>query len=391
MIDNLGGASSEPRAAVGRFLLLALALSGAAAAPLAGTARAAEPRSHKVCAACHGAIQKAWLVSSKARAWTNPVFQAGLAEARTARGEAIVAKCLACHAPLAAATKDLTAQNPVAAEGVTCNFCHNVTDVEVSPAIASYRLDLAKPNLMRGPYPDATPGSAHEAAFVETFTKSDFCASCHWAENDKGVAFETSYPEWKASSAAAAGRTCQDCHMPPAPGKASPLAKKQRPAVYAHTFSGPHTPGGLDSVATVAAALEGGRLRITVRSTRAGHALPGGGHSLRAITLDVVYYDASGKELARAPVATYGTEFADSTGKGPVPKWLAASVLRSRSIPADSVVVEQSDVPAGAKRAEALLTYQPIAPAYRARLEAARVDLSGRDPVILARTEVTLP
>lgn len=353
-------------------------------------AQTSGPRSAKACTACHGSIQKAWMASAKAHSWTNPVFQAGLAEARAARGEWVAAKCVACHAPLASGG-DPAAQDAVAKEGITCNFCHNVSAVEASPRPASYTLDREKPNLMRGPFADAAPGSAHEAAFAEVFTKSDFCSSCHWGQNDKGVLFETSYPEWTTSRAAAAGRTCQDCHMPPAPGKASPLAKKLRPAVWAHTFAGPRTKGGLDSVATLAAAVEEGKLRITVRNTRSGHALPGGGHSMRSITLEAVWLDAGGRELSRAAVATYGTEFADSTGQGPVPKWIAASVLRARSIPPDSEVVERADIPAGAKRAQAVLTYQPIAPAFRARLEAARVDLTGRDPVVLARTEVNLP
>lgn len=372
-------------------LILTVVLAPCAlAAPGDARAQAPGPRSAKACVACHGTIQKAWLASAKAHSWTNPVFQAGLAEARAARGEWVAAKCLACHAPLASSANP-AAQDAVAKEGITCNFCHTVSAVEVSPKPASYTIDREQPNLMRGPYADAAPGSAHGAAFSEVFTKSDFCASCHWGQNDKGVLFETSYPEWKSSRAAAAGRTCQDCHMPPAPGKASPLAKKQRPAVWAHTFAGPRTKGGHDSVAALSAAVEAGKLRIAVRNARAGHALPGGGHSMRSITLEAIWLDGTGKELSRVAVATYGTEFADSTGKGPVPKWVAASVLRSRSIPPDSEVVERADIPAGAKRAQAVLTFQPIAPAFRARLEAARVDLTGRDPVVLAKTEVTLP
>lgn len=351
----------------------------------------AAPRSAKVCATCHGPIQRAWKASAKSSSWTNPVFQAGYVEARETRGAAAAQQCLACHVPLAAAMNDTQVTDPVAQEGITCNFCHNVSAVEASPRAASYEYDAAHPNLMRGPYSDAAPGSAHDAAFSESMTKGDFCASCHWGENDKGVAFETTYPEWKRSRAAAAGQTCQSCHMPPAPGKASPLAKKQRSEVYAHSFIGPRTAGGLDSIASVGAAVQEGRLRLTVRNSRAGHSLPGGGHSMRAITLEAAFFDAGGKEIARVPVAMYGTEFADSSGAAPVPKWLAAKVSRSRSIPADSSIEEWAPIPAGAKRALALLTYHPIAPAYRARLLARRVDLAGRDPVVIARAEVTLP
>jgi nitrate/TMAO reductase-like tetraheme cytochrome c subunit len=379
-------AASRPIPLFGLVLLATLAASaGTAAAAPPGTA----PRSAKVCAACHSAIHKAWQASSKAHSWTNPVFQWGLADARKTQGEAVVARCVACHAPLATGAPG--GEDAVAQEGTTCNFCHNVSAVEASPKPASYTLDKAKPNLMRGPYADADAGSGHESVLHEGFTKGEFCASCHWGQMENGLIIEATYPQWKASRAAASGQQCQDCHMPSAPGKASPLAKKQRPAVFAHTFSGPRTPDGLDSVATLAASVEGGRLKLTVTNARGGHSLPGGGHSMRAITLVVVFTDAAGKELSRAEIASYGTEFADTAGRAPVPKWLAASVARSREIPADSPVVEYAKVPAGAKKAEAVLTYHPLAPAILERLKTAGVEVAGRDPVVLARAAASLP
>ena len=377
-----------------RGLFGAIGLAGAVAVTLGAwtdVARAASPRPSKVCAACHGTIQKAWSSSAKAKSWSNPVFRAFLADAEAARGKEIRMACFSCHVPQAAVTGDLAVEDPVAQEGVTCNFCHNVSAVEVSPKPASYTHDPSNPNMMRGPYSDSDPGSAHDFEHLPTMTKGDFCSACHWANNDKGVEIEGTYPQWKASKAAASGKQCQTCHMPPAPGKASPLSKKQRDAVYAHTFLGPRVPGGLDSVATVAAEMVSGKLKITVTNARAGHALPGGAGWIRAITLEVVWFDGAGKELARSTVESYGTEFADAAGKSPVPKWLAASVKRSREIPADGSVEEFANPAPGAKRAEAILTYHPILPTYRTALLARKVDLTGRDPVVLARAAVKLP
>ena len=357
----------------------------------ADSARAASPRPSKVCAACHGTIQKAWNSSAKAKSWSNPVFRAFLADAEAARGKEVRMACLSCHVPQAAVTGDLAVEDPVAQEGVTCNFCHNVSAVEVSARPASYTHDPSNPNIMRGPYADSDPGSAHDFEHMPAMAWGDFCSACHWANNDKNLEIEGTYPQWKASKAAAAGKQCQTCHMPPAPGKASPLSKKQRDAVYAHSFFGPRVPGGLDSVATVAAEIASGKLKIVVTNARAGHALPGGARSMRAITLEVVWFDAAGKELSRSTVESYGTEFADAAGKSPVPKWLAASVKRSKEIPADGSVEESATPVPGAKRAEAILTYHPILPAYRADLVARKVDLTGRDPVVLARATVKLP
>ena len=377
----------------GRGLAAALAC-----APLAaflfqgGAAQAAEPRGARVCSSCHGEIKKQWEKSSMAQSWTNPVFQAFLADAKASLGEGAQAGCISCHAPLAAVTGDVKVEDPVGQEGVTCNFCHGVSAVDVSPKPASYTWDAADPNLMRGPFDDAEPGSAHGAAHSPVMTQGEFCASCHWyAGEGTGLVFEGTHPSWKGSKAAAAGKQCQDCHMPPAPGKASLIAKKTRDKIWAHTFPGAHTTGGLDSVATVAAAVESGKLKLTVRNSRGGHSLPGGGASMRAITLEVVYQDGAGKELARILVQTYDTEFADASGKSPVPKWLAKKVARSNEIPADEAKIEWSEIPPGAKKVEAVLTYHFLLPAYRAALVAKKVDLTGRDPVVMARTSVAIP
>ena len=357
-----------------------------------GAAEAAEPRSARVCSSCHGEIKKQWEKSSMAHSWTNPVFQAFLADAKAALGDGAQAGCIACHAPLAAVTGDLKVTDPVNQEGVTCNFCHSVSAVDVSPKPASYTWDAADPNLMRGPFEDSESGSAHGSVHSPIMTQGEFCASCHWyAGAGEGLVFEGTHPQWKASKAAAAGKQCQDCHMPAAPGKASLIAKKTRDKIWAHHFPGAHTAGGLDSVASVAAAVESGKLKLTVRNTRGGHSLPGGGASMRAITLEVVYQDGAGKELARVPVQTYDTEFADANGKSPVPKWLAKKVARSNEIPADEPKVEWSEIPLGAKKAEAVLTYHFLLPAYRAALVAKQVDLTGRDPVVMARTSVAIP
>jgi hypothetical protein len=144
-------------------------------------------------------------------------------------------------------------------------------------------------------------------------------------------------------------------------------------------------------VATVAGAVEGGRLKLTVTNRRGGHSLPGGGGSFRWITLEVIYTDASGKEIARVPVQGYGAVFADSAGRSPVPKWRAKKVVQSSEIPADEPRVEWSDIPGGARRAEAVLTYHFLHPAYVPALEARKVDLSRHRPRVLARTRVEIP
>jgi hypothetical protein len=112
---------------------------------------------------------------------------------------------------------------------------------------------------------------------------------------------------------------------------------------------------------------------------------------MRTITLDVVFTNATGLEVKKVQAERFGTEFADAKGVSPVPKWAGRSVARSTDIGPDSSRVVFCDIPAGATRAEAILTYHSIHPAYRAMLARHKVDLSGRAPVVLARTTVVLP
>lgn len=377
-------------------LAKALALAGgllATAAASPGGARADVPKSANFCGSCHGPIRTQWKQSSHATAWTNPVFQAFLAEARASLGSQIEGSCLVCHAPLAHVTGDAKVEDAAAREGVTCNFCHSVSAVEASTKPGSYTFDAANPNLMRGPRKDAEAVSAHQSAYSEIHTKSEFCASCHSAAHPRsGVLIEGTYLAWKRSSHAQAGMTCQECHMPPAPGKSAIVAKKAREAISAHRFEGPRaTPTWLADAATLKGTVTKGRLRLEVENAAAGHSLPGGGNSMRTITLEVVFRDAAGKQLHRLDAERFGTEFADADGTFPVPKWIAHSVARATEIGPDSSRVVWCDVPRGAAKAEAILTYHAIHPAYRATLERRGVDLSGRAPIVLARATVTLP
>lgn len=363
----------------------------AGAAAEAREALAADPRPARFCSSCHQVQTKEWQTSSMAGAWTNPVFLAFLEDAKKDLGPDIQMDCVACHAPLGFVTGDLKMEDPKSREGVTCNFCHAVSGVEVSPRPASYTWDAADPLLMRGPYHDADAAAAHGSAYSEVFTKSDFCASCHWYDREPGVPIEATHVQWKASRVAAAGVHCQSCHMKPYRGKAALIARKTRDEVWSHAFPGAHSDSLPDSVAAVAGAVEGGRLKLTVTNRQGGHSLPGGGGSFRWITLEVVYTNAAGKEIARVPVQGYGTEYADSAGKSPVPKWHAKKIVRSAEIPADDPRVEWADIPAGADRAEVTLIYHFLHPSYVPSLEARKVDLSRHRPRVLARTRVEIP
>ena len=137
--------------------------------------------------------------------------------------------CAACHAPLAA-VDDPYGVNPttlsgVDAEGISCDFCHKISDVNLNPVsglpdanmpgVLSFNF-LRPPEghqFFAGPLDDVAPG---EDTYSSLQKMSQFCAPCHY-----GVFWDTtiynSFGEWLESSYSDSetGKTCQDCHMPP--------------------------------------------------------------------------------------------------------------------------------------------------------------------------------
>jgi len=112
---------------------------------------------------------------------------------------------------------------------------------------------------------------------------------------------------------------------------------------------------------------------------------------MRVIALSVSFFGGAGESLSTTSVQTYGIQYADAKGKTPVPKWLAAKVARQTEIPPEGTVVEWCQIPPKAKKARAILVYHFIDPAYVPALKQRQVDLTGHQPVVLARAETKLP
>ena len=125
--------------------------------------------------------------------------------------------CQACHAPAAEQHQmlpegagyevnyryDWTLQGA----GITCAVCHVREHTRYGPAPGK------KPaaRVWRGP--------GHGGANVAPpFSESGFCAPCHQFEPDafalNGRLLQNTHVEWAGSPQAAAGETCQSCHMP---------------------------------------------------------------------------------------------------------------------------------------------------------------------------------
>ncbi len=187
----------------------------------------------------------------------------------------------------------------------------------------------------------------HKSRKSEYITEARFCGSCHDVFLIDGTRLEEAFIEWKNSPYARKGVACQNCHMGPVPGK--PFARTERvkeaivdedlfpdaPKRYRtnHKFTGPdHSllPAfgkedlGLDAADFKAheAKLEedrkilfrnaatirvthpdqispGSSLRVSaaVTNSGAGHNLPTGFAAERQVWLEIILWDAGGKQI----------------------------------------------------------------------------------------------
>ena len=237
---------------------------------LAQTTPAAQPavqvfHTSDRCLACHNglvdtsgtdiSIGTNWQSSMMAHSAHDPYWQAGvrreIMDHAEARG-AIEDKCSSCHMPMArfmAKTAGqegrvfkhlpiapaLTKKDILAAEGVSCTMCHQITEEKLGTEesfTAGFVVDTQTPLGQRsvfGPF-DVDAGRTRvmlsSAQFVPTMKThiqdSAFCATCHTLYThalgpDGEVVGElpeqVPYLEWK-HSAYKESRNCQSCHMP---------------------------------------------------------------------------------------------------------------------------------------------------------------------------------
>ena len=285
-----------------------------------GAAAAAEPYSSaRECAACHQTIHKYWSESEHSRAASSPVFRAALAQAQAGAPDpaAVRRECVWCHAPTALVTGDYALEGAIAREGVSCDFCHTIADVEMGRA--GHPFDLAPGRVKRGPMEYAkTP--AHDTAYSLLHKSSaHLCASCHEYRNAQGVAVLSTYGEWASGPYPARGQTCQECHMPLVPGTAVAEAlKPTQRRINLHRMTGGGTPSRVETglqlrFGAVAIGAASADVEVVVTNTGVGHSAPGG-LSSKSLVL-AVGVDTGGATLAHRKERVYRRELKDAEGR----------------------------------------------------------------------------
>jgi len=211
MAGGRGQGGNDREEVLGGFLSehwrLPVPAQGGAPADLSALERSLLPSD---CGACHPKQYREWQGSLHAGAFS-PGFAGQLVEGRLAEAPQL-RRCQTCHAPLAEQQPILESGEAepaydasLRAQGIVCAGCHRRSHRVFGPP--------RRPELP--PLAAVLPHAGFEER--AEFQESRFCAECHHFFDDEGVAgkpLQNTWAEWRASPAAAAGRTCQSCHMP---------------------------------------------------------------------------------------------------------------------------------------------------------------------------------
>ncbi len=263
------------------------------------------------CASCHVDIARQHEQAMMSQAYTHhwdeiEYFELALPHAeRNEKVAEVKAGCNGCHAPLAFLAGDIPPQPPAAGsranESVSCDLCHTVVGFDGDTPF-NFNWVVAPGRVKQGPRPGLV--SPHHETRENPFLRSaEFCGTCHNEKNPRGLFVKSTHLEWRDGPHGKAGIVCQDCHMPPAPGR-SAIMGELLPDVRQHLFHGAHDPGKVAGVIEVrihpevreAEPGETVRLTAVLVNAKAGHSVPSGSSEERMLWLHVTARDARGAE-----------------------------------------------------------------------------------------------
>jgi hypothetical protein len=290
-----------------------------------------------------------------------------------------------CHAPTTLLTGDDGLQQPLSREGITCDFCHTIKDVDLQRA--GHPFNLAPGDIKRGPF-EHSEAVGHGTAYSPLHKASSLlCASCHQFTNAAGVAVLNTYDEWREGPYPARGVTCQDCHMAPVPGttvKEGVKAPSLIRVVNLHRIVGGSSRSQLDrgldlEIATLTRSGGSAALTVKVSNAAAGHSIPGG-LSTKSLVL-AVGIDMGEDDLRYRQERVYRRELKDDRGR--VLDRVDDLFLRATSVGRDNRLR-----PLETRQERFRIAVPQGARAVVARLEYHDASAGGDSPSILHITEV---
>ena len=342
------------------FHIISIALILSATSLLAQTLSSA-----KECQECHGTIYAEWKASRHAVSANNPFYTAMLKLADKAKNKNPDFKCQQCHVPASTLIKNYQL-SVIADEGVSCDICHATRVVKKGE---KDWFEIVGGNVKTGPIKDAV-AATHASQYDATHESPRICLTCHSnAATPHGIAFCSTEEEWKESSFAKQGVSCQDCHMPSTEGKAAPLGKI-RDNIHSHAFYGGYSETFLRDCASIElqAQKNGDEISVTVRISNktVGHSLPTGS-PMRMVILALEARNADQqpvwKNWYNNPIkednqAVFMRLLQDDNGKAPVPPWEATGTKFDHRLKADETrILQYTFSDSSATSLHAKLTY----------------------------------
>lgn len=206
--------------------------------------------SANTCKVCHPRHYDEWSVSQHAYAQLSPIYMAMQNTINAATSSTNGDFCIRCHNQVGMNLGESTfisnlERHPTSREGITCVVCHRVN---LEYGKVSGRIALEEGGLLSTVYgpsgntelnrvldnrdqyrvitdPDRAGRKIHtDVGHFTQISTSAFCGTCHDVNLFNGFRLEEAFSEYKNSSAASDGVSCQDCHMGTEQGKPSGYA-----------------------------------------------------------------------------------------------------------------------------------------------------------------------
>jgi hypothetical protein len=263
----------------------------------------------EACGSCHIDIYQQWLQAMMSQSYTHhwdeiEYFDLAVKHAeKESKVADVKAGCNGCHAPTAFWAGDVPPPRPAeksrANEGVSCDVCHSIKGFKGEvPYNYNY---ILKPGRTKYGNRAGVESPHHKTEYSEFMQSGDFCGTCHNEKSPFDVWVKSTHLEWKEGPYFKEGVLCQDCHMPPAPGRNAQLAQ-ERNDVRQHLFHGAHSPSKLLGAVELrihpdVREIEPGEpviLKVQAFNHKAGHKIPSGSAEERQLWLTVMAYDSKG-------------------------------------------------------------------------------------------------
>lgn len=292
------------------------------------------------CGECHEKFRNEWTGSAHSRANRTPAYRKVMGTASPALRQL----CQSCHLPsMAYGQPDDEPNRP--SEGVSCDGCHTIKQVAVTPAGSTIQFDPAS-GAKYGPIVGASGHYFHDMAYSVLHTKSELCASCHHrmefqlGGEKRAIPIVLSYSDWQKFGK---GKQCQDCHMPSRGTEEVARGSKPRPNVPSHAFGGALAWGKLIRL-ELGGNAKPGEINVEIQHN-AGHALPSG-YVDRRMLLRVEFFAANGTKIATEE-RSYGMKLVDAAGQ-PAPFFQAVRIAEDRRLVPGRMHIETFKLPAAA-------------------------------------------